>query len=765
MLRKSTNYINLISILIIVYLAFIPLNPNNTKIKDVVEKNFFIENAYNHIKEMSKQPHYVGSFDHRIVKSYIIRSLQQLGLEVKVQKTTIANQALRFTQVENIIAKIDGSDKSRQPLVLLSHYDSAPYASLGASDAITGVAVILEGVRAFLSSNIKPVNDIIIVITDAEEIGLLGAKAFVNKHHWANNIGMVLNFEARGSSGNSYMLMETNHGNHNLLQSFIDANLKFPTSNSLAYSIYKKLPNDTDLTIFREDKDISGFNFAFIDNHFNYHTQLDNIENISLDTLSHQAHYLMPLLKQYSQIDLNTLNSDQDDVYFQVPFWKIVSYPFDWTLSISIGNLLVFLLIVMLGLKNKSLQIKTIASSSIPLFKSLTITALASFGLLKFLFWLHPHYAEIIQGFTYNGYYYIALFTLLNIAICFLFYRNNATNHSVSNGMVMPLFIWILLNILFAIYLPGAHIFILISLLGSIALLINVLSKKPQLSLSLLLFIPVILIFSPFILQLPVALGLNILPFSGLLLVLIFSLIVPSIQIPDQIQLNKWVFIIPIIGLYILAETKASFNPQRPLPNSLFYLQDQDTQSAYLFSNDLKADDWNKQYLKEQPLKPEQLKSFRTNNWPWAHLVTQTKNRNIAAAQVEIIKDRTYSDRRIYQLKITPQRKVNRLNLSTNSELNIYKLSINRETLIDTEKARPFKTKQSIAKIFAATLYQFIIDIEIDPKQALNLDLIELSGDLLSSEQFDIAPRPDELIPKPFIYTDSIITKQKINGK
>lgn len=763
MLRKSTNYINLISILIIIYLAFSPLSPNNTQVKDIVEKNFFIDNAYNHVKEMSKKPHYVGSFNHNTVKSYIIKSLQQLGLKVKIQKTTIANQALRFTQVENIIAKIDGSDKTRQPLVLMSHYDSAPYASLGASDAISGVAVILEGIRAFLSSDIKPINDIIIIITDAEELGLLGAKAFVKKHPWANDIGMILNFEARGSSGSSYMLMETNHGNHNILQSYIDANLKFPTSNSLAYSIYKKLPNDTDLTVFREDKDISGINFAFIDNHFNYHTQLDSAENLSLDTLSHQAHYLMPLLKQYSQIDLSTLRSDQDDVYFQVPFGKVVSYPFDWTLSMSIGNLLVFLIIVILGLKNKSLHIKSITSSSLPLFKSLIITALASLGLLKFLFWLHPHYAEIMQGFTYNGYQYIALFALLNIAICYLFYRKNASTHSITNGMVAPLFIWILLNTLFAIYLQGAHLFILISILGTIALLINVLSKSPKLSLNLLLFIPVLLIFPPFIVQLPVALGLNILPFSGLLLILIFSLIVPSIQIPDQIHINKWVFIIPIIGLYIFAETKASFNSQRPLPNSLFYFQDQETQTAYLFSNDLKADNWTQQYLKEKPLNLEQLTIFRSNNWPWASLVSQTANRNIDAAQVEIIKDRTYSDRRIYQLKITPKRKVNRLNLNTNSELDIYKLSINRETLIDSDNTRHFKTKKTIANIFAGTLYDFVIDIEIDPKQVLNLDLIELSGDLLSSKQLNIVARPDEFIPKPFVYTDSIITKQNIN--
>jgi hypothetical protein len=35
------------------------------------------------------------------------------------------------------------------------------------------------------------------------------------------------------------------------------------------------LPNDTDLT-FREKKAIQGYNFAFIDGHYNYHTAQDD---------------------------------------------------------------------------------------------------------------------------------------------------------------------------------------------------------------------------------------------------------------------------------------------------------------------------------------------------------------------------------------------------------------------------------------------------------------------------------------------------------
>ncbi len=761
MLKKSTNYINLISIFLLAYLAFVPTKPNNIKIDDIVEKNFYIANAYGHVEAMSKSPHYAGTNDHRTVKAYIIKQLQRLGLQVKVQKTNVSNKYHTYTEVENIIAKIEGTDKTGKSLLLMSHYDSVPFASLGASDAASGVATILEGVRAYLRQNIKPKNDIIILITDAEELGLLGAAAFANKHPWADNVGAVLNFEARGSSGSSYLLMETNHGNHNLLKTFNEANLKFPTSNSLAYSIYKLLPNDTDLTVFRQDKDTVGFNFAFIDNHFNYHTVLDSAQNLSLDSLAHQAHYLMPMLNKLSQMDLNNLKSDQDDVYFQIPFWKTVSYPYDWTLFISIANLLLFILIIAIGLKNKTLNLKAMFSASLPLFKSLIVTALISFTILKFLYWLHPHYAEILQGFTYNGYHYIAFFALLAISINFFFYRKVTETQSASNIMVIPLLIWILINLIIALSLPGAHFFILISLLATIALAVNVLLKKPQPSLTLLLLAPVILIFSPFIVLLPVAMGLMILPFSGLLLVLIFSTFITSIQISQQYPINKWLFLAPLIGLYIFAETQASFNQQRPLPDSLYYYQDQDSGSAYMFTYDINTDKWNKDFFDER-LDSKQLSEFKSKHWRWAKIASETENKNIPVAQIVSINDRKYSDRRIYQIKITAQRKVNRLILNTNAELNIFKLAVNKEIIFDEKQPKSIKADLSLVRISAAANDQFIVDIEIDPQQSLDLSLIEMSADLLSSRDFNIPARPKEFIPKPFVNSDSIITRQRI---
>jgi Zn-dependent M28 family amino/carboxypeptidase len=214
------------------------------------------------VKEMTEKPHFVGSQNHDVVAQYLENELQNLGLQTSLQEGFTITEKGTLVKSKNILARIKGSANTKA-LVLLSHYDSASHSfSKGASDDASGVATILESVRAFLQAKTKHKNDIIILFTDAEELGLNGAALFVTQYNWAKEVGLVLNFEARGSSGPSYMLMETNEGNAKMVDAFSNGNVKYPVSNSLMYSIYKMLPNDTDLTVFREQGKIQGFNFA-----------------------------------------------------------------------------------------------------------------------------------------------------------------------------------------------------------------------------------------------------------------------------------------------------------------------------------------------------------------------------------------------------------------------------------------------------------------------------------------------------------------------
>ena len=258
--------------------------PQDNFIDNPTNSEFSNTKAFKHVQNLGSDAHAVGANAHENASEYIIKELEKLGLEVQTQEGNSFSDWGTFAKVKNIAARIKGTDNSKA-LVLMSHYDSAGHSSKGASDAASGVATVLEGIRAFIAKETTHKNDIIILFTDGEELGLNGARLFVKEHPWTKDIGLILNFEARGSGGPSFTLVETTDGNAALMDEFIKANPKYPVANSLAYSIYKKLPNDTDLTVFRKEANIQGFNFAFIDDHFDYHSALDTPERLDNNTL------------------------------------------------------------------------------------------------------------------------------------------------------------------------------------------------------------------------------------------------------------------------------------------------------------------------------------------------------------------------------------------------------------------------------------------------------------------------------------------------
>ena len=455
------NIYTLLSILIIsltVYFSFDDLMPSS--VKSIETTGFSVDNALNHLKVISKEPHYTGSKYHQDVQNYIVNELESMGLATEIQNQVVLNSWRVGTNAANIIATMNGSGEGKS-LVLLSHYDSRVHSSYGASDAGSGVVTILEGIRAFLSKNENPVNDIHVVFTDAEEIGLLGAEAFVKYHKLIDNVGLVLNFEARGSGGPSYMLMETNGMNSKLISEFAYANPNFPAANSLMYSIYKMLPNDTDLTVFREKANINGFNFAFIGDHFDYHTSLDTYERLDRNTLFHQADYFMTMINHFSKIDLSNLESDVDYVYSNFPFLKLIYFPNSWIFPLLIFAVIFFLVLVYLGLALNKLKLEGIYSGILPFIISLFVCISLTVLLWNFIVYLNPEYKDILHGFTYNGYYYIFGFIFLNLFCLLLIYKPFFNKNAGLDLIIFPLLFWIIINVLIGFFLKGAAYFII----------------------------------------------------------------------------------------------------------------------------------------------------------------------------------------------------------------------------------------------------------------------------------------------------------------
>jgi len=763
MLKKATA---LLLIIIAVYWSFYALMPRSISGLDTPDNQFSTDRALVHLKEISKQPHYVGAENHETVKNYIVKELEKLGLETQIQEGNTLTDWGTFVKPKNILARIKGSDNSKA-LLLLSHYDSNPHSSPGASDAGSGVVTLLEGVRAFLSEKKVPKNDIIILITDSEELGLNGASLFVNKHPWAKDVGLVLNFEARGSGGPSYMLVETNGGNQKLIEGFKDANPNYPVANSLAYSIYKMLPNDTDLTRFREDGDIDGFNFAFIDDHFDYHTALDTYERLDRNTLEHQGSYLMPLLHYFSDANLNNVKSDEDNIYFNVLLFKTVSYPFSWVLPMLILAILIFVALVFYGINKRTLDSKEMAKAFLPGIAAVVINGLVGYFGWKLLCVVYPQYNEMLHGFTYNGHAYIWAFSLFSIAVCMWLYNKVYKPENTASLAVPPLFLWLVICGIIAFKLKGASFFIIPLYFGLISLFVLVRQKHPNIILMTLLLFPVLMIMSPFVKMFPVGLGLKMLVASTLMVSLIFSLCISVFGFSRYKDRWSYILFAASFVFLVLAHFKSDFTEDRPKPNSLVYVYDADKDTAVWATYDHILDDWTKPYLTENP---DEADTFLNEKFSSKYKTpfTYSKKANIKPLKLPYIdkqKDTVIAGLRHVKLFISPQRHINRMEFFADSTYTFLSFNLNGMKIEKPKNSISVFGNRKSSKLFSYYVsdekyleMEFIIPAE----QKTEFTLYSSSNDMLDNSLFYVPERPATMIPKPFVLNDAVIVKKVI---
>ncbi len=766
--KKNHQIVSLFIIVLTIFYSFYSLMPSAKIEKNSSLTEFSATKALLQLKEITKKPHFTGSPEHEVVRNYLVSELEKLGLQVEIQEQMAVNQKWSAaTNNKNILARIKGSE-SGKALLLLSHYDSNPHSSLGASDAGSGVVVILEGVRAFLAKNEIPKNDIIICISDAEELGLLGANAFVNHHPWAKEVGLVLNFEARGSGGPSYMLLETNGGNKKLIEAFQQANTPYPVGNSLMYSIYKMLPNDTDLTIFRENAAIDGYNFAFIDDHFDYHTVQDSYERMDMNTFNHQASYLMATLNYFANADLENLKSGTDYVYFNYPIFGMVYYPFSWAIPMFIICTLLFLGMLFMGILKRKNTVEGIVKGFYPFtFSLLTAAAVAFFG-WKLLLKLHPQYQDILHGFTYNGYYYIVAFVSFTLAICFWIYKSYFIKRSKQDLLVAPLFFWLMINGFIAFYLPGAAFFILpvIILLPILFISQFSVSKVNNLLIFTLLAMPALIIFAPLVKMFPVGLGLKMLVVSAVLTVLLFGFLVPVFQ--QYIDHKKLIFVFLFIGLIALisASLNSGYNIDRKKPNSVLYVFDSNKNEAYWASYNTETDDFTEQFLGENPTKGSYdenttASKYKTN----IQLFTKTAIRNLEKPVITIVEDTIIGANRKLALHIESPRNANKIELLTKTPIQFKSFMVNGESLERIKNSKyVFSAKSGTIMSFYRTSKDEIMEIEflVDKNQTVDIDVLEAKFDLFSNQQFKISPRTEVMMPMPFVLNDATIIKTNI---
>jgi hypothetical protein len=258
----AINLLVLALVLGSILLAFSLQWPPATVPASAPASDFSSGRALEHVRVLAKEAHPVGSPAHDEARHSILSALAEIGLTAELQKTSSVTQSdgvVLGADVQNVLTRLYGTRNTRA-ILLVAHYDSVSN-SPGASDNASGVATILETLRA-LKSDASLGNDIIALFSDSEEFGLLGAKAFVEEHAWAKDVGLVLNFDARGNHGATLMFEAI--GQSGWLISELAKVPEKPITSSLMPAVYRALQrNDTDLSVFR-DAGYNGLNFAHI---------------------------------------------------------------------------------------------------------------------------------------------------------------------------------------------------------------------------------------------------------------------------------------------------------------------------------------------------------------------------------------------------------------------------------------------------------------------------------------------------------------------
>jgi hypothetical protein len=417
--------------------------------------------AVKHLAEIARAPHPINSTEHDRVRDYLVRSLNQLGLAAQVQKTHDINDAFDVEgSLENIVARLKGSNSSEKAVLLVAHYDSVP-AGPGASDDGAAVAALLESARA-LKALPKLRKDVLFLFTDGEERHLLGARAFASEHPWMRDVGLVLNFEARGIGGPSIMF-ETSRRNGWLISNFARA-ASHPVANSLSYEIYKRLPNDTDFTVFKHEG-VSGLNFAYIDGLMYYHSAQDTVQNMDLGSLQQHGDYALELTQWFGNMPSEDPKLE-DAIYFDVSGGFLVHY------SPAAGNIFLTFSAVLLavflyrGLRSGLLRIGGgligVASMVIAGGVGVVVAVVASRLLAS------VHSARIENGLMYHSGWYIVAFCAAGLACAAALSTLAAKRIGSANLLAGTFIVWMAATIAVAVYLPGGSYLLLWPFLFSV---------------------------------------------------------------------------------------------------------------------------------------------------------------------------------------------------------------------------------------------------------------------------------------------------------
>lgn len=603
------------------WLAVALLDPPSPVPASAPPEAFSAERAMEHVRALAGEPRPVGSETHAEARRYIVRRVEELGLDPEVQSAVGRHRSgTVFGTVHNVIARLPG-EEGGPAVVLTAHYDSVP-AGPGASDDAVGVAVLLETLRA-LTAGPRPAHDVVALFTDLEENGLLGAEAFASQHPLAEAVGVVLNYEARGTRGPSLMF-ETGRGNLPVIEHFADT--PHPMASSYSYEVYRRLPNDTDFTVFK-NRGVPGLNFAHIHGSTGYHTALDSVERLDPASLQHHGANALALARSFADApELDALGTGGDAVYFNPLGSLFVHYPASWTLPLLVLLAVLSLGVVGLGVARGGVRIGGTLLAF--LFQALLVAVLFFLASFAAGALFRTRYDFRIWGEGSSLAWTLFGLGLLALGIATALHRLVGRRLRGADLAAAGILLWLLLSAVLALTAPGASYLTMVPLLFQ-AVAVGALVAggadrpdrvdrgreaaaerlgAPAFLLLALAGVVTALIWAPTLALVAVGLQVGAAVVLAAAAGLLVALLAPQIGLVTRAASGARLgWVVPVlllaagVAVVVAARAAGGFGPDNPAPTGLLYAEDDTSGEALWASGKLRPDPWTSRVLPEEP--------------------------------------------------------------------------------------------------------------------------------------------------------------------
>ena len=702
---------------------------------------FSAERAMKHVVAIAQRPHPIGSAEHDRVRDYLVAQLSILGLEPQIQNATgVGTRSADAGRVQNILARITGGQSGGPAVLLVAHYDSVE-AAPGAADDGAGIAAILETVRA-VRAGVPLLHDIIVLFTDGEESGLLGAAAFVREHPWAKDVAMALNFEARGTAGRSLMF-ETGPGNLDAVR--VLRTVPGVTAGSMFTTIYRTMLVDTDLS----ELGTPALNFAFGDGADRYHTSHDDVAHLNIGSLQHHGQQALALAHAFANGPLPRPRTG-DAVFFELPGVGLVVYSEKWAMLLALVAAALAVVVII-----RSRRESARFGRDVVLGGAATIGAVVLSGAAAYLAGLIIALLHTIVPWggapAWSPVYWAAV-AMLSLAISTACYVAVRRRGSVAGLHAGALLIWTLLSLAAAVIAPGSsYLFIWPVLVVALAALLAgghglLTAKGIAMCLAALvtaaLLIPIAYLIGAVFLGVTAAGGIV----TAAIIALIAWLLVPLLEALCDGARWSTPFIcaaaaIVLVGIGVLTVRTSDVHP---VPSRLIYAIDADSSDAWLASraSAARANAWTRTALAPFAQGPEWIAHFFLG--PTAVIAKRVPTLPLPQPAINILSDSTTSDARQLSLRVQGSAGTTALGMRV-TDAPVISAAIDGRA-IDTTRYRLHTREWTLwywAPSDSGALLSLIVPAGSTPK----LEVLACSLGIPTLAGVTILPRPANVVP------------------